>query len=487
MNADRATNLPRKVFTALCGACVLAAGCAAPYHSKILVQMIQAQEEYFGNEIIPGFDKENRTATQVVHYNNTSELGSELTKYPREITLVKIPFDKTDALIADNRLMPLDEIVTPQELRDFRQSFVLTSLGSRGGKQYLIPRKFETRIMVYRKSKVAEALSVYRSYRDSISAELKNMNGYGLPATYILEEDPNAWDFFDIYVVGWIWAHTPYDGNMRGRVAHRGKRYSGTSQRIIDRVFQCKGDASQVLNMKGAAVADAFMWEAAYAVSVYNDRMWKESWSGADIWKGFRDNEVFLAFMTQVDCFFIHGTGQDGLDGYLKDPADMGVALMPQGCSLLLDNNGSVLREGCKSVTTGGWWWAVPRDAPNPKLSYKLARYITSTKSQINDCSRFGMIPVRKDILGDMPLLFGGGWITEIYETSFRQLMNNGSITLPANANIDRIGNLYLDAWYDVVVNKNWSANKKFPQWEYVRQILETHYAPRAAKILKNE
>ena len=138
--------------------------------------------------------------------------------------------------------------------------------------------------------------------------------------------------------------------------------------------------------------------------------------------------------MTQLDCFFIHGTGQDGLDGYLKDPADMGVATMPQGCSATLDKDGTVEREGCKAVTTGGWWWGIPCDSPDPRLSYRLARYITSTKSQLKDCSRFGMIPVRKDILSDMSMLFGEGWITEIYETSFKQLMNNGSAVLPANS-----------------------------------------------------
>jgi hypothetical protein len=459
-------------------------GCAAPRQQKILVQMIQAQEEYFSGEIIPGFNKQYKAAIQVVHYDNAAELGSELAKYPGRIALVKIPFDKTAALLSNDRLLPIDAVVGERELRDFRQTFVLTSLGARDGRQFLIPRKFETRIMVYCKSKVADALAVWRSYRDSINADLKAMNGYGLPATYILEDDPNKWDFFDVYVVGWIWAHTPYRGMLHGRIAHRGKRYSGTSQRIIDRIFQCKGDSAQVMTMKGDAVADAFMWEAAYAASSYNERMWKEAWSGADIWKGFRDNEVFLAFMTQIDCFFIHGTGQDGLDGYIQNPADMGVALMPQGCSIILDGNGAVAREGRRTVTTGGWWWGIPKDAPDPKLSYQLARYITGTKNQINDCSRFGMIPVRKDILGDMSLLFGGGWVTEVYETSFRQLMNNGSTILPVTINTDRIGNLYLDAWYDIVVNKNWSDRGAFPQWDYVRRVLESKYAPQAAKIL---
>jgi hypothetical protein len=371
-------------------------------------------------------------------------------------------------------------------LKEFRQTFLLTSLGMSDGKQYLIPRKYETRIMVYCKSKVIDAVAVWHTYRDSISAELRKINGFGLPATYILESDPNAWDFYDVYVVGWIWAHTAYDGKLKGRIAHRGKRYSGTAQRIIDRIFECKGDASQVLSMRGAAVVDALMWEAVYAASVYNKRMWEEAWSGAEIWKGFMDGEVYLAFMTQLDCFFIHGTGQDGLDGYLKDPADMGVALMPKGCSATLDKDGNVEREGCKSVSTGGWWWGIPQSCSDPRMSYRLARYITNTKSQLKDCSRFGMIPVRKDILSDMSMLFGEGWVTEIYETSFKQLMQNGAVTLPNNDNMDKIESLYVDAWYDIVVEKNWSNSGGAPQWDYIKKTLETKYAPLAAKILGN-
>jgi ABC-type glycerol-3-phosphate transport system substrate-binding protein len=164
----------------------------------------------------------------------------------------------------------------------------------------------------------------------------------------------------------------------------------------------------------------------------------------------------------------------------------MGVATMPQGCSATLDKNGTVEREGCKAVTTGGWWWGIPRDSPNQRFSYQMARYITSTKSQLKDCSRFGMIPVRKDILSDMSMLFGEGWITEIYETSFKQLMNNGTAVLPANNNIDKIGNLYLDAWSDIVVGKNWSKQGDFPQRDYIHELLEKKYVPQAARILGN-
>jgi hypothetical protein len=475
-----------RAFSLLAACCVLLAGCTAPKQSEILIHMIKAQEEYFAKEIIPGFDKQARAKTMVAHYENTENLESELTLRSGRVSLVKIPFDRCKSLIMKNFLKPLDVFLSDDEMRDFKGTYLLTSLGTYGDKQYLIPRKFETRVMVYCKSKVADAVSRWRASKDAINADMRKINGYGLPSTYTLEDDPNKWDFFDVYVVGWIWAHTPYDGRTMARIAHRGKRYSGTSLRIIDRVFQCKGDSAQVTTMRGDAVVDAFMWEALYAASVYNKRMWEEAWSGTELWNGFKTGDVYLAFMTQLDCFFIHGTGRDGLDGYLKDPSDMGVALMPAGCSVQCDQSGAVLREGCKSVTTGGWWWGIPVTTPDPQLSYQLARYITSTKCQIQDCTRFGMIPVRKDILGDMSLMFGGGWITEVYETSFRQLMVNKYCTIPSDQHFDEISSVYLDAWYDIVTHKNWASSGDVPQWDYIRQVLVKTYIPRVAKILSN-
>jgi len=420
--------------------------CAPPKNYKIIVKMLPAQEEYFKKEIIAEFNKQNRVKVEVVHYDNPLELENELAKYYAKTLLVKIPFDRANSLIQKDMLKSLNSIINSSQINEFKSTYLLTSMGMYDGKYYLIPRKFETRIMVYSKSKVADAILRWPSNKDAINEDLKKVNGYGLPATFVFEDDPNKWDFFDVYVAGWIWAHTPYEGKTYPRIAHRGKRYSGTALRIIDRVFECGGDSNQVINMKGDAVYDAFMWEAFYALSVYNKKMWEEQWSGTEIWKGFRDGDVFLAFMTQIDCFFLHGTGQDGLDGYFPNPDDMGVALMPAGCSLFLDKNGNILRTGTKSVTTGGWWWGIPASTPDSVLSYKLARFVTNTSSQIKDCSRFGMIPVRKDILSDMRVMFGGGWITEVYETSFKQLMINKNTILPQSKYIDKISNIYLDA-----------------------------------------
>ncbi|MBD3322730.1 MAG: extracellular solute-binding protein, partial [Chitinivibrionales bacterium] len=383
-------------------------------------------------------------------------------------------------------IMPLNSFLSPDQIKEFTESYLLTSLGKRGDSYYYVPRKFETRIMVYRKSRVADAIATWRDHKDSIQAALTAINGYGLPAAYHLEPDPGAWDYFDIFVCGWVWAHSSYGGRKVPRVAHRGKRYSGTSLRIVDRIFQCGGDSSSVLTISGDAVADAVHWETIYAAAgIYNKKMWEEQWSGVGVWEGFKSGEVFLAFMTQIDCFFIHGTGKDGLAGYLENPGDMGVAVMPAGCSAELDTKGMIAREGSKSITTGGWWWGIPAHAPDPALSYKLARHITSPENQIQGCSRFGMIPVQKSILSDMSMMFGGGWITGVYEVSFRQLMENKFTVVPSNPHFAEISTYYLDIWEDIVVNKNWSNDKTTPDLSYIRERLATVYSPRAAAIMK--
>lgn len=483
--------LHRNSVPAVLRACVsltfalVVVGCAPTKSMKVLIHMIPDQERYFSEEVVPQFEEEQKAELDVVHLGSLDSMEHELDRLGGEVGLVKVPFGKSWSLVRDGHIMPLNSFLSEEERREYRETYLLTSLARADGKHYFVPRKFETRIMVYCKSKVTDALESWRSQKDSLDAALRKFNGYGLPATYLLESDPNEWDYFDVFVVGWIWANRSYGGKTAPRVAHRGKRYSGTSLRIVDRVFQCGGDSTKVLRMEGDAVVDAMHWEAVYAAGgIYNQRMWEEQWSGTGVWKGFASGDVFLSFMTQLDCFFIHGTGRDGLEGYLSDPDDMGVAVMPQGCSVELDRKGDVLRSGEKSITTGGWWWGIPSDTPYPRLSYDLARHITSTTSQVQGCTRFGMIPVRKDILSDMSMMFGGGWITEVYQTSLRQLMENGNTIVPVNPRFGQIANLYLSAWFDVVVDRNWSPNRRFPDRNHIEKVLNTTYASRAAALL---
>ncbi len=447
--------------------------------------MMDNQKEYFKDDVVSFFKLPEGTGEiEILDYTSMDSIDFDLEKYPGKVLLVKIPFEKGWSLVKKGKIVPLNSFLSGAELQEFYNTYLFNFLGRQYNTQYFMPRKYETRIMVYLKSKVREAIGVWKVYRDSIDRHLKKINGFGLPQSYMLENDPNFWDYYDIFVVGWIWSHREYNGAVSPRIAHRGKRYLGTSHRLIDRAYQCGSDNAGVLSMQGDPVIDAFLWEAVYHASgIYNPKMWENKWSGSGIWQGFLEGEVFLSFMTQLDCFFIHGTGSDSLLGFLEKPEDMGVATMPGGCSFELSDSGTLLRKGTKMITTGGWWWGIPADAPDPRLSYNLARHITSKYNQIQGCGRFGMIPVRKDVREEMDSLFEKKWIQEVFDVSYRQLVYNKSTVVPSHAQFNKISNLYLDAWFDIVVNRNWSGNKKIPDRFYIKQILDIKYSPLAKRF----
>lgn len=459
--------------------------CTPRQELGVLIRMMPDQELYFTSDIVAAFEKEHPYHVKVDRYGSTDSIPEALAAHKGTISVVKIPFDKAHSLIQQNKLALLDTILTPDELSRLKNDYLLTSLGAAGKRPCLIPRKFESRIMVYCKSKVADAVLSWRNHKASADSALARYNGFGLPATYLLEADPEQWDYFDLFMVGWIWSHTMYDGTCQGRMGFRGKRYSGTTQRIYDRIFQLGGDTSAVLSMEGDAVVDAFYWEAVNTASgIYHEKMWSERWSGADIWKQFGSGDVFLSFMTQLDCFFIHGTGSDNLNGYLKHPEDMGVATIPRACSVDLDASGIPLRIGSKSISTGGWWWAIPADVPDSRAAWEFISFITGTSAQIQESTRFGMIPVRKDILGDMAVIFGGGWISVIYETSLKQLMHNGYTSLPQNPNFSSINNCYLDLVDEILVAKKWSKEGQFPERSFILETIAGTFQPKTSEIL---
>lgn len=453
----------------------------------VLIHMMPDQERYFTEEVVSEFEKNNPVKLKVVHYTNLDSIEPAMRAQQEPVSLVKVPFDKRMPLMRKGVFKPLDKFLSKETIEKFDRDYLLTSVGSVDGRLCLIPRKFETRIMVYCKSKVADAYETWRNNKETIDSLMSLYNGYGLPATYLLEENPEEWDYFDVFVVGWIWAHTLYNGKVQARIAHRGKMYSGTSQRLFDRIYQLGGDSMSLVTIQGDAVTDAVFWEAVYtSAGIYNGRMWREGWSGGDIWKAFASEDVFLSFMTQLDCFFLHGTGRDNLDGYLKYPDDMGIATIPKACSVQCDATG-IPKYGSKAITTGGWWWGIPSNAPDPELSFKLATFITGTTTQIQECSRFGMIPVRKDILSDMSMMFGGGWVSDIYDVSFRQLVHNGYTVLPGNRNFTEISSLYLAMINDIVVAKNWAEGGNLPQREYIQNRIAAVYHPGAVELNRRQ
>ncbi|MBD3316822.1 MAG: extracellular solute-binding protein, partial [Chitinivibrionales bacterium] len=335
------------------------------------------------------------------------------------------------------------------------------------GKLYYLPRKLETRILFYRKSKVADAIVEYPAHKERIDRELKVRNGYGLPAGYEFESDPAEWDFYDLYVVGSIWANKEYNGVKMGRLAHRGARYGGTALFLVDRALQLGATDKDILELTTDKTAEMFLWENVLAQSgAYNPGMWEDPWKGANIYNGIKDGKVFLAYLQQIDCFLVHGWEDDpGMPTYLPEPGDMGLAVVPKAVSFALNDEGRPLYEGTRSISTGGWWWGIPKTCPNKELAYKLARYITSKEVQAEESAKFGMLPVRKDILNNLAQVFDEGWVGEIFRISVdqinTQLDRDELVTVPLVPQYSQVGRNLVDAWYKLAVEYDEEAEGK--------------------------
>jgi ABC-type glycerol-3-phosphate transport system substrate-binding protein len=254
-------------------------------------------------------------------------LDLEKNKKIGTIALVKTPFEMTRVLVDKGYMSDLYVAEdTAKVLQDLAEYHPLASgLGYVNEKPYYIPRKLETRTMFYRKSKVADAVAKFDQHKNRLDKELKALNGFGLPAGYVLESDPSLWDFYDIYVVGSIWANEDYNGVKLGRIAHRGARYAGTALDIVDKSFQLGATKDDILSLTADRVVEAFVWERAMVKSnIYNPGMWQDQWKGANLYNAIKDGKVYLTVLQQIDEFLVHGWKDDPLmPSFLPDENDM--------------------------------------------------------------------------------------------------------------------------------------------------------------------
>jgi ABC-type glycerol-3-phosphate transport system substrate-binding protein len=456
----------------------------------VLIRMMPAQQRYFDQEIVAKFNKEHNCKISIASFTDQWDIERFLKldagKKRPEIGLVKVPFEVTRVLAYKGYMQPLTKVVdSAKAMMDLAEYHQLASaLGYVDGVPYYIPRKLETRILFYRKSMVTDAIAKFPNHEKRIREELKKQNGLGLPAGYVLEKDPNQWDMYDLYVVGSIWANESYNGTKMPRIAHRGARYEGTALDIVDKALQMGATQKDILRF-GDAMARSLMWETVFIRNgLYNPGMWQDPWRGANLYNAIKDGKVFLTYLQQIDCFNVHGWPDDpGMPAYIPDINDMGLALVPKAVSFELDTAGKPSTEGTKSISTGGWWWGIPVSSPNPKLAYEFARFITSKSNQALECSKFGMIPVRKDILLKLPEVFPEGWVGDIFKTSVDQVAANSLSTVPLIKQYTLVAQNLIDAWYTLCVE--FDPKKSGPMTlPLMKEMLTKDFLPKQKQIL---
>jgi maltose-binding protein MalE len=445
----------------------------------ILIRMMDMQDAWFRQELIPAFEQQTGAKVNVVTFDQFPDievmLDLENKSGRHTIGVVKTPIEEVYPLVAREFMMPLTDLASAEDLAEYVDEGL--EGGQIDGVQYYIPRKLETNAFFYLPSQVDDAVANWETMKDDINAMFADYNGYGLPAGFTLEADPNEWDWYDLAVVSYYWAHTPGDdGLTQPRMVHRGKDYGGTLNELTTKVYQMGGDADDFLAMDTDPVIDMFEWEAFYVYNgLYNPAMWEEAWSGGGIWNGFAAGQVYAAFMHQIDAFFLHGGTSPEMAGYLVDPADMGTAIMPKGVSLELDADGKPVREGVNASNFSGWWWGIPTTSPDPELSYELIRFITDAEWHLKESSTFGMMPVRNDVYDDLSGAFPEEWMQGVFNTALAQF-GETVVAYPQIATFSEIGQNYRNAWYDIVTGENYAADpSQGPDRDYIIQALQPY------------
>jgi ABC-type glycerol-3-phosphate transport system substrate-binding protein len=462
----------------------------APMEFTVLIRMMPAQQRFFEQEIVDKFNKTHNSKITVASFTNQSDierfLKLDAAKKQPEIGVVKTPFEITRDLAYKGYMQPLTSIVdSAQVMQDMAEYHALAAgLGFVDNIPYYLPRKLETRILFYRKSMVADAIGKFDKYKKAIGDDLKKQNGFGLPKGYVLEDDPNQWDLYDLFVMGYIWSKEEYNGVKMPRIAHRGARYEGLSLDLVDRALQLGASQSDILSL-GDKTAETLLWENVFVRNgLYNPGMWQDPWRGSDLYNGIKDGKVFLTYLQQIDCFNVHGWADDpGMPTYLPDIADMGLCLVPKAVSFELTPQGLPSYEGSRSISTGGWWWGIPKTSPNAKLAYEFIRFVTDRDNQAKECSKFGMIPVRKDILLNLPDVFDEGWVGDIFKTSVEQVKLNNLTTVPLVKQYPDVAKNLNEAWYKISVEHDQKKNGTLTT-AFVKQRLAKEFMASQKEIM---
>jgi ABC-type glycerol-3-phosphate transport system substrate-binding protein len=454
-----------------------------PKPITILIRMMQHQENWFIENILREFEEKNHCKVVIKRFKNDQDLITILQsegyeKSSDNVSLVKAPMFLTLGLYKEGFLDTFEDILMKQQFNKTKINSWLHKIEDEydpislkmssfititGKKLFFLPRKLETRLMIYRKSNVADAVKNWHKFAVQLNDILKKENGYGLPKNYNLESDVNKWDYYDVLVASYYWANTQYNGEMTARTAHRSLNYSGTVLGLIDRALQLGADQQDIHDMYGfsEAIIDLFHWEAIFRrYNLYSTEMWQgDGWSGSSIYEGIKKNRVFLAWMHQLDILLICGSEQMGIKGYLDNKEDLGFAIMPLGVSFELTEDGLVKRTGTRKAHTSGWLWGIPKNASEPDLALKLALFITGYKPHLEESKNFCLIPVRRDVHDALNADLKSNWKKNVYAKSTEQLRLNGENFVPKFKTLgdyQKFLNDYYDAFEEIIIKKRY-------------------------------
>jgi hypothetical protein len=306
-------------------------------------------------------------------------------------------------------------------------------------------------VLVFRISRVRDAVRHWSLLRGQIDTALREVNGRGLPPNYSLELEPELWDGFDRFVIGYFWAHRRYGHHpARGRVAHRtGEGLDGAVD-IVEGLYRAGVDDKTLTQTAAPAVRDYFAWEQLYRKhglfppAMLGDRPLDDS----ALMDGLRKGELFMASVDTMQAFTLHGGGHAGALPGVDDPDDLGFAPLPRISSLALGKDGKPARAGEPFSFREDWVWALPARASDAELAYELVQFLWARENHVRLCEALGALPLRADVQRERSSLFRLTWMDDVLDAAFAEWNRAGPVPEPLAGGF---GSVYAQLWDHLV------------------------------------
>jgi len=447
--------------------------------------MPASQVGLFRSGVIEPFEKKHHVRVSLENFADGESLISSLRQAPDSLQpdILEAPYEMTLYLAKSGLLRDMESRVDPSALQRLRRDLFFSDLGSIEGKSWFLPHHVETSLWVYLKSRTAQASRFWDLRKEEIVRAMPESKNLRLPPDYVLENDPGKWDQLDLFVAGLFWKQQEAKGRRQARISMGlGSGYEA-GLALMDAALIAGARPGELLRMD-----DPELWSALKLQGqICGERILRNgSFRGEtfeDLGPAFKSGEIYAAQLTPRQAFMTHGNGTPQLPGYLRDPDDMGVTLWPQS---LPTGKGAAkpFGEGNRRMATRIWFWGLGRGQGDAGLTGELLDHLSSTSSLVFEASNFGVIPARRDVLTELPLIFGGGWAGEVYQAAARQLIENGLGFLPRTEAFPEVAKVWSDAARMVCPDPRTPIARGGVEWDQTVKTLSERLSPKLRESL---
>jgi ABC-type glycerol-3-phosphate transport system substrate-binding protein len=425
---------------------------------RVLVRAGAARAAWMKANIFDEFGAANDLDIEPVTAQSFSEVAAILKaekEKPTGLLLADINDEISGSLRSAGAIVPMQDHADPAEvaaaIADYQPEAIERAMVD--GKLWFVPKRALVDVAAWLRPAVEDLYLNWEKDRPAIEAALREANGIGLPRSYDLEKTPDGWDCFDLFVAGWYWAHHPApwagpgDTAPAPRLAWRVGLNDAALDDLIGSFYRHGFEDEDVGKIDHAAVVDALQWRALFRKHHLLARVAEDD-RGLDAMAVnalLKERRIAWAPIDQADSLWVHGGSRREAEPGMRGAVDLDWAGIPAGASVELDpKTREPARPGRSFSLEEVHFWTIPARTSEPRLAVRLARFVTQRGPQQRETEAMGLLPVRRDLAEDYPILFRLDWMQRMLDASYRQIAK-GSGDMPVAIAADGYDKVYTD------------------------------------------